>query len=145
MDILSILAGMGNLLLDPVTIAYIFLGGQAGIIFGMMPGLTTTTALSLLTGLTFTLAPDKAIAVILAAYVGSVTGGSRSAILVNIPGTPAQAAVCLDGFPLAQQGKAAQAIGLSVTASTIGTLLGFICLAFFTPLIGTAALSFGNL
>ncbi len=144
MDILSILAGMGKLLLDPVTIAYIFLGAQAGIVFGMMPGLTTTTALSLLTGLTFSLAPDKAIAVILAAYVGSVTGGSRSAILVNIPGTPAQAAVCLDGYPLAQQGKAAQAIGLSVTASTIGTLLGFICLALFTPLIGTAALSFGT-
>ena len=144
MDILSIFVGMGNLLLDPLTILYIFLGAQAGIIFGMMPGLTTTTALSLLTGLTFSLAPDKAIAVILAAYVGSVTGGSRSAILVNIPGTPAQAAVCLDGYPLAQQGKAAQAIGLSVTASTIGTLLGFICLALFTPLIGTAALSFGT-
>jgi putative tricarboxylic transport membrane protein len=144
MDILSIFSGMWKLLLDPVTIFYIFIGGQAGIIFGMMPGLTTTTALSLLTGLTFSLAPDKAIAVILAAYVGSVTGGSRSAILVNIPGTPAQAAVCLDGYPLAQQGKAAQAIGLSVTASTIGTLLGFICLALFTPLIGTAALSFGT-
>ncbi len=144
MDIVSILSGMGKLLLDPVTVIYIFLGAQAGIVFGMMPGLTTTTALSLLTGLTFTLAPDKAIAVILAAYVGSVTGGSRSAILVNIPGTPAQAAVCLDGYPLAQQGKAAQAIGLSVTASTIGTLLGFICLALFTPLIGTAALSFGT-
>ena len=144
MDILSILNGMWKLLLDPVTIAYIFAGGQAGIIFGMMPGLTTTTALSLLTGLTFSLAPDKAIAVILGAYVGSVTGGSRSAILVNIPGTPAQAAVCLDGYPLAKQGKAAQAIGLSVTASTIGTLLGFICLALFTPLIGSAALSFGT-
>jgi len=96
----------------------------------MMPGLTTTTALSLLTGLTFSLAPEKAIAVVLGAYVGSVTGGSRSAILINIPGTPAQAAVCLDGYPLAQQGKAAQAIGLSVTASTLGTLIGFISLAF---------------
>jgi putative tricarboxylic transport membrane protein len=144
MDLMSIFVGMGKLLVDPVTIVYIFLGAQAGIVFGMMPGLTTTTALSLLTGLTFTLSPDKAIAVILAAYVGSVTGGSRSAILVNIPGTPAQAAVCLDGYPLAQQGKAAQAIGLSVTASTIGTLLGFICLALFTPLIGSAALSFGT-
>ncbi len=144
MDIISILLGMGKLLLDPVTILFIFLGAQAGIIFGMMPGLTTTTALSLLTGLTFSLAPDKAIAVIISAYVGSVTGGSRSAILINIPGTPAQAAVCLDGYPLALQGRAAQAIGLSVTASTIGTLLGFICLAIFTPIIGTAALSFGT-
>lgn len=144
MNILSIVTGMWKLLLDPITILYIFIGGQAGIIFGMMPGLTTTTALSLLTGLTFTLAPQNAIAVILGAYVGSVTGGSRSAILVNIPGTPAQAAVCLDGYPLALQGRAAEAIGLSVTASTIGTLLGFICLALFTPLLGAAAMSFGT-
>ena len=144
MDILSILSGLGRLLLDPVTIFYVFVGSQAGILFGMMPGLTTTTALSLLTGLTFSLAPEKAIAVILGAYVGSVTGGSRSAILINIPGTPAQAAVCLDGYPLALQGRAAQAIGLSVTASTLGTLIGFISLALFTPLLGALALRFGT-
>ena len=144
MDIFSILSGFGRLLLDPVTIFYVFVGSQAGILFGMMPGLTTTTALSLLTGLTFSLAPEKAIAVILGAYVGSVTGGSRSAILVNIPGTPAQAAVCLDGYPLALQGKAAQAIGLSVTASTLGTLIGFVSLALFTPLLGALALRFGT-
>ena len=144
MDIFSILSGFGRLLLDPVTIFYVFVGSQAGILFGMMPGLTTTTALSLLTGLTFSLAPEKAIAVILGAYVGSVTGGSRSAILVNIPGTPAQAAVCLDGYPLALQGRAAQAIGLSVTASTLGTLIGFVSLALFTPLLGALALRFGT-
>jgi putative tricarboxylic transport membrane protein len=144
MDILNILNGLWRLLLDPVTVLYVFIGCQAGIFFGMMPGLTTTTALSLLTGLTFSLAPEKAIAVVLGAYVGSVTGGSRSAILVNIPGTPAQAAVCLDGYPLAMQGKAAQAIGLSVTASTLGTLIGFISLALFTPLLGALALRFGT-
>jgi putative tricarboxylic transport membrane protein len=144
MDILSILRGLGGLFLDPVTLIYVFIGSQAGILFGMMPGLTTTTALSLLTGLTFFLAPEKAIAVILGAYVGSVTGGSRSAILINIPGTPAQAAVCLDGYPLALQGKAAQAIGLSVTASTLGTLIGFISLALFTPILGALALRFGT-
>jgi putative tricarboxylic transport membrane protein len=144
MDILSILRGLGGLFLDPVTLIYVFIGSQAGILFGMMPGLTTTTALSLLTGLTFSLAPEKAIAVILGAYVGSVTGGSRSAILINIPGTPAQAAVCLDGYPLALQGKAAQAIGLSVTASTLGTLIGFISLALFTPILGALALRFGT-
>ena len=144
MGILSIVDGLGRLLLDPVTIFYVFVGSQAGILFGMMPGLTTTTALSLLTGLTFSLAPEKAIAVVLGAYVGSVTGGSRSAILINIPGTPAQAAVCLDGYPLALQGKAAQAIGLSVTASTLGTLIGFISLALFTPLLGVLALRFGT-
>ena len=58
MGILSIVDGLGRLLLDPVTIFYVFVGSQAGILFGMMPGLTTTTALSLLTGLTFSLAPE---------------------------------------------------------------------------------------
>ncbi|MFB3816479.1 MAG: tripartite tricarboxylate transporter permease [Candidatus Methylomirabilales bacterium] len=144
MDVLNILYGLGRVFLDPVTLLYVFIGSQAGILFGMMPGLTTTTALSLLTGLTFSLAPEKAIAVVLGAYVGSVTGGSRSAILVNIPGTPAQAAVCLDGYPLALQGRAAQAIGLSVTASTLGTLIGFVCLALFTPVLGAVALRFGT-
>ena len=64
MDILSILGGLWRLLLDPVTLLYVVIGAQAGILFGMMPGLTTTTALSLLTGLTFSLAPEKAIAVV---------------------------------------------------------------------------------
>ena len=144
MDLLSIFTGLWRLLLDPVSILFVVIGAQAGILFGMMPGLTTTTALSLLTGLTFTLSPANAIAVIIGAYVGSVTGGSRSAILVNIPGTPAQAAVCMDGYPLALQGKAAQAIGLSVTASTLGTLFGFVMLALFTPVLGALALKFGT-
>ncbi|MBP1778467.1 MAG: transporter, partial [candidate division NC10 bacterium] len=144
MDLLSIFTGLWRLLLDPVSILFVVIGAQAGILFGMMPGLTTTTALSLLTGLTFTLSPANAIAVIIGAYVGSVTGGSRSAILVNIPGTPAQAAVCMDGYPLALQGKAAQAIGLSVTASTLGTLFGFLMLALFTPVLGALALKFGT-
>lgn len=144
MDLLSIFTGLWRLLLDPISILFVIIGAQAGILFGMMPGLTTTTALSLLTGITFTLSPANAIAVIIGAYVGSVTGGSRSAILVNIPGTPAQAAVCLDGYPLALQGNAARAIGLSVTASTLGTLFGFVMLALFTPVLGALALKFGT-
>ncbi|HET8680112.1 MAG TPA: tripartite tricarboxylate transporter permease [bacterium] len=144
MDLGSLFAGLWRLLLDPLTIAFVFVGAQAGIIFGMMPGLTTTTALSLLTGLTFSLPAERAIAVLMGAYVGSVTGGSRSAILINIPGTPAQAAVCLDGYPLARQGRAAEAIGLSVTASTIGSLFGFVMLALFTPMLGALALRFGT-
>jgi len=67
--------------------------------------------------------PRRRLPVILGAYVGSVTGGSRSAILVNIPGTPAQAAYAWTAIHL-PPGKAAQAIGLSVTASTLGTLIG---------------------
>jgi putative tricarboxylic transport membrane protein len=129
---------------DPLTVGLVLVGAQVGIVFGMLPGLTATMAMSLLTGLTFSLPATQAVAVLLGAYVGAITGGSRSALLLNIPGTPAQAAVCLDGFPLAMQGRAAEAIGLAVTASTLGTLFGVAMLALFAPLLGQVALRFGT-
>ncbi|MCS7235023.1 MAG: tripartite tricarboxylate transporter permease [Armatimonadota bacterium] len=129
---------------DPRILVLVLIGAQVGIIFGMLPGLTATMAMSLLTGLTFSLPASQAVAVLLGAYVGAITGGSRSAVLLNIPGTPAQAAVCLDGFPLAMQGRAAEAIGLAVTASTLGTLFGVAMLALFAPLLGQVALNFGT-
>jgi putative tricarboxylic transport membrane protein len=140
----TLLVEFARLISDPVMVVLVLLGAQIGIVFGMLPGLTATMALSLLTGLTFGLPADRAIAVLIATYVGAITGGSRSAILINIPGTPAQAAVCLDGYPLAMQGQAAKAIGLSVTASTIGTLIGVAMLAVFAPPLAHIALRFGS-
>ncbi len=140
----TLLVEFTRLLANPMMLGLVLLGGQIGIIFGMLPGLTATMALSLLTGLTFGLPVDYAIAVLFSTYVGAITGGSRSAVLINIPGTPAQAAVCLDGYPLSMQGRAAQAIGLSVTASTLGTLFGVSMLAVLAPLLGQIALKFGS-
>lgn len=144
MNIDLLIKGFITLFSQPELILWVIIGGQAGIIFGMMPGLTTTTALSLLTGLTFKLGPERAIAVLMGAFVGSVTGGSRSAILINIPGTPAQAAVCLDGYQLTRKGRAAEALGVSVTSSSIGTFFGMIMLGLFTPILGVFALRFGT-
>lgn len=144
MDLGLLAHGFLRLLTDPELVFWVFVGGQLGIAFGLMPGLTTTAALSLLTGLTFHLGPEPAIGILIGAYIGSVTGGSRSAILLNIPGTPAQAAVCLDGYQLARQGKAAEAMGLSLTASTLGTFFGVLMLAVFTPTLGAVALQFGT-
>lgn len=141
---LSLLVEFLKILGNPVMVIAVLVGAQVGILFGMLPGLTATMALSLLTGLTFGLSVDVAIAVLIATYVGAITGGSRSAVLINIPGTPAQAAVCLDGYPLAMHGRAAEAIGLSVTASTLGTLFGVTMLAVFAPLLGQVALKFGS-
>jgi len=141
---LAFLSELARLATDPVTLLLVLVGAQVGIVFGMLPGLTATMAMSLLTGLTFSLPASQAVAVLLGAYVGAITGGSRSAVLLNIPGTPAQAAVCLDGFPLAMQGRAAEAIGLSVTASTLGTVFGVAMLALFAPLLGQVALRFGT-
>jgi len=129
-------------LLTPLTLFHVFWATLVGTIVGMLPGLTATMGIALLTGLTFGMDPKIAIVILICVYVGAITGGSRSSILLNIPGTPANAAACLDGFPLAQRGEAGPAIGLSATSSFIGTVFGIMCLAFFTPLLGQLALQF---
>lgn len=126
----------------PITLFHIFWSTFIGMIVGMLPGLTATMGIALLTGLTFGMEPRLAIIILICVYVGAITGGSRSAILLNIPGTPANAAACLDGFPLAQRGEGGQAIGLAATASFIGTVFGLFCMAFFTPFLGKIALEF---
>ncbi|MDR1932503.1 MAG: tripartite tricarboxylate transporter permease [Spirochaetales bacterium] len=115
---------------------------QLGIIIGMLPGLTATMGVALLTTLTFHMDPNAAILILICMYVGSIYGGSRSAILLNIPGTPANAATTVDGFPLAKQGLAGKAIGIATTGSFLGSVIGMLTMALFTPLIGTIALSF---
>ncbi|MFH2115882.1 MAG: tripartite tricarboxylate transporter permease [Spirochaetota bacterium] len=129
-------------LLTPMNILYCFVAVQLGIIFGMLPGLTATVGIAILTALTFKWDPGNAILVLISIYVGAIYGGSRSAILLNIPGTPASAATCLDGYPLSKSGNAAQALGLATTASFLGSIAGLIALSFLTPLLGTFALKF---
>ena len=98
-------------LLTPMNLLYCFVAVQLGIIFGMLPGLTATVGIAILTALTFKWDPGNAILVLVSIYIGAIYGGSRSAILLNIPGTPASAATCLDGYPLSKSGNAAQALG----------------------------------
>ena len=115
-----------------------------GIIVGSLPGLTATMGVALLTTLTYSLDRDSAILVLLCMYVGAIYGGSRSAILLNIPGTPASAATSLDGFPLAQQGKAGNAMVLATAGSAFGTLIGIALMVLLAPLLAEAALKFGS-
>lgn len=113
-----------------------------GIIIGMLPGLTATLGVALLTTLTLGMAPDTAILILICIYVGAIYGGSRSAILLNIPGTPASAATTLDGFPLAQKGLAGRAMGIATSGSVLGTIIGMFFLATVSPLLAEAALEF---
>jgi putative tricarboxylic transport membrane protein len=128
--------------LDPVTLAYVMGASLVGLIIGALPGLTATMGVALMTTLTLRMSPDQAITVLVCVYIGAIYGGSRSAILLNIPGTPANAAACLDGHALAKQGQAGRAIGISTTGSIMGTLIGIFFLALFTPILGDWALSF---
>lgn len=115
-----------------------------GIVIGALPGLTATMGVALLTTLTYKMAPEQAILVLISVYVGAIYGGSRSAILLNIPGTPANAATTLDGFPLARQGLAGEAMGLATSASVVGTLIGVLFLAAIAPVLAEFALGFGS-
>jgi putative tricarboxylic transport membrane protein len=115
-----------------------------GIVIGALPGLTATMGVALLTTLTFGMGPNVAMLVLVCVYVGAIYGGSRSAILLNIPGTPASAASTLDGFPLARQGLAGRAMGISTSGSWLGTLFGTAILALFAPSFGEFALQFGS-
>jgi putative tricarboxylic transport membrane protein len=115
-----------------------------GIVIGALPGLTATMGVALLVTLTYKMPPDQAILCLMAIYTGAIYGGSRSAILLAIPGTPASAATTLDGFPLAQAGRAGMAMGIATTSSALGTIVGIFFLALLAPLLGEIALHFGS-
>ncbi|RYX91632.1 MAG: transporter [Comamonadaceae bacterium] len=129
--------------LNPMTLLYGLGGAFVGIVMGILPGLSATLAIALLTTLTIKLQANDAILVLICSYVGALYGGSRTAILLNIPGTAANAASCADGYALAQQGRAGYAIGIATSGAFVSTLFGVVCLAMFTPLLAEVALSFG--
>lgn len=133
-----------SLLLSPEAAITLILSVFFGLIVGMLPGLTATMAVALLTGLTYKISPDLAILSLIGVYVGSISGGCQSAILLNIPGTPASAATAVDGYPLGQKGKGGYAIFLATSASMLGTLGSVIFLLFLTPLLTGFALQFGS-
>lgn len=128
---------------SPETILYALGASLVGLIIGALPGLTATMGVALMTTLTLKLPPGDALLILICTYVGAIYGGSRSAILLNIPGTPASAASCLDGYALAKQGLAGRAMGIATSGSILGTWIGMFFLALFTPMLGEMALKFG--
>jgi putative tricarboxylic transport membrane protein len=129
--------------MNPMTLLYGLGGAFVGIVMGILPGLSATLAIALLTTLTIKLSANDAILVLICSYVGALYGGSRTAILLNIPGTAANAASCADGYALAMQGQAGRAIGIATSGAFVSTLIGVLCLALFTPLLAEVALQFG--
>ncbi|MGK9065041.1 tripartite tricarboxylate transporter permease [Stutzerimonas chloritidismutans] len=127
---------------DPGLLMLTALGTFAGIYIGAIPGLSVTMAVSILVSFTFGWEVNQALSLIVGIFIGGVYGGSRSAILLNIPGAPSSVATAFDGYPLAKRGEAGQAIGLSTVMSVIGGLVGTLLLATAAPLIGELALKF---
>jgi len=133
---------LGSLAIDPVSLIILFSATFMGIMFGALPGLTSTLGVALLTTLTYGMGPEMAMIALLGVYVGGTYGGSYASILINIPGTAAAAATALDGYPLAVKGEAGKALGLTTTASAIGTFVGMIFVVSISPLIARLALQF---
>ena len=136
--------GLAVIASSPSALFAVFWATLLGIAVGMMPGLTATLGVALMTTLTFRMEAADAILILICMYVGAIYGGSRSAILLNIPGTPANAASALDGFPLARAGRAGEAMVLATTGSFLGTLIGLVALALLAPVLAEFALSFGS-
>lgn len=115
-----------------------------GLVVGAIPGLTGTMALALLINITYGMSKQAAVAFMLGTYVGAVSGGLFSAIMLNIPGTPNAAATALDGYPLAKQGKGGKALFGGVFSSCLGTLISCVIMMLATPFISSIALKFGK-
>ena len=123
-------------------ILYLAIGVFIGIYVGAIPGLSVTMAVSLLISFTFSWDTYPALAIMVGIWTGGVYGGSRSAVLLNIPGAPAAVATGFDGYPLAQKGEAGIAMGLSLTESVLGGFVGILILLVASPLISQLATKF---
>lgn len=124
-------------------ISLIFLGVALGIVFGSIPGLSANMAVTLCLPLTYTMGVIPGITLLIALYLGGISGGLISAILINIPGTPASIATCFDGAPMAKKGEAGRALGIGILSSFIGGLFSIILLIFISPQLAKVALKFG--
>ncbi len=127
-----------------ITVLYVMIGSIIGLIMGAMPGLTVTMTVVLIVSLTFGWPMQQALAFILGAFAGGVSGGALSAITMNIPGTAAAVATIFDGYTLNKKGEAGNATGLSLFVNVIGGMFGILLLGVLGPVICNFALKFGS-
>lgn len=130
--------------LNPLCIMAIFGGTILGIIFGAIPGLSATMAIALCLPLTYSMDHITGMALLIGLYIGGISGGLVSAILLHIPGTPSSVATCFDGHPLAAKGEAGKALGVGIFFSFLGTIFGVAALVGIAPALAKVALSFSS-
>lgn len=143
---MDIIASFGQGLLvamEPQNLLYCFIGVFLGTFIGVLPGIGSMAAISMLLPLTFYLEPTSALVMIAGVYYGAEYGGSIASILMNIPGTPSSSITCIDGYPMSQQGRAGTALFASAIASFGGGMIGMVVMAVLSPSLAAMALSFG--
>src|SRR6478752_5822980 len=129
--------------LQPFNIMVMILGIVLGVIIGVLPGLGGANGVAILLPLTFTMSPTSAIIMLSCIYWGALFGGAITSILFNIPGEPWSVATTFDGYPMAQQGRAGEALTAAFTSSFVGALFAVIMITLVAPLVAGFALRFG--
>src|ERR1700755_1972371 len=129
--------------LQPYNVMLMVVGIMLGVIIGVLPGLGGANGVAILLPLTFSMPPTSAIIMLSCIYWGALFGGAITSILFNIPGEPWSVATTFDGHPMAQQGRAGEALTAAFTSSFVGALFAVIVITLAAPLVSSFALKFG--
>ncbi|GBD50862.1 tripartite tricarboxylate transporter permease [Methylopila sp. Yamaguchi] len=143
MEELAALAGGFAVAVTPYNIALMVLGIVLGVVIGVLPGLGGANGVAILLPLTFSMEPTSAIIMLTSIYWGALFGGAITAILFNIPGEPWSVATTFDGHPMAQRGKADEALVGAFTSSFVGAIFAVALITFLAPVVAKFALRFG--
>jgi len=129
--------------LTPFNFLLMMIGIVLGVVIGVLPGLGGANGIAILLPLTFTMPPTSAIIMLSCIYWGALFGGAITSILFNIPGEPWSVATTFDGYPMAQQGRAGEALTAAFTSSFVGAFVAVVMITFLAPLVAQFALQFG--
>src|SRR6187431_1056796 len=129
--------------LQPFNIMVMVLGIVLGVVIGVLPGLGGANGVAILLPLTFSMPPTSAIIMLSCIYWGALFGGAITSILFNIPGEPWSVATTFDGYPLAQKGRAGEALTAAFTSSFVGAFVAVVVITFLSPVVASFALEFG--
>ena len=132
-----------SVVLQPYNVMLMVLGITLGVIIGVLPGLGGANGIAILLPLTFSMSPTSAIIMLSCIYWGALFGGAITSVLFNIPGEPWSVATTFDGYPMAQKGKAGEALTAAFTSSFVGALFAVIMITLLAPLVASFALEFG--
>jgi putative tricarboxylic transport membrane protein len=141
-EIANLFQGFATVL-QPFNILVMIVGILLGVIIGVLPGLGGANGVAILLPLTFSMSPTSAIIMLSCIYWGALFGGAITSILFNIPGEPWSVATTFDGHPMAQQGKAGEALTAAFTSSFVGALFAVVMITLVAPLVARFALQFG--
>jgi putative tricarboxylic transport membrane protein len=141
-EITQLLHGFA-VVLTPYNLLLMLIGITLGVLIGVLPGLGGANGVAILLPLTFSMSPTSAIIMLSCIYWGALFGGAITSVLFNIPGEPWSVATTFDGYPMAQQGRAAEALTAAFTSSFVGALVAVVMITFVAPLVAKFALQFG--